>query len=106
MNQYKKHIFVCTNQKDAGKACCANQGGKDYFLHMKKKLGMLGLHGVGQFRVSQSGCLGRCEQGPCVVIYPEGIWYTYKTLEDIDEIIEAYLVSGRVVDRLLIPSSE
>lgn len=106
MNQYKKHIFICTNQKGADKVCCANKGGEAYFLHMKKQLRMLGLHGVGQFRVSQSGCLGRCEQGPCIVIYPEGIWYSYETLADIDEIIDTHLVSHGVVNRLLIPSSE
>jgi (2Fe-2S) ferredoxin len=36
------------------------------------------------------------------VVYPEGTWYTYVDRDDIDEIIDAHLVNGRVVERLLI----
>ena len=106
MNQYKKHIFICTNQKSAGKTCCANNGGEPFFDYMKKKLVALGLHGAGQYRVSKSGCLGRCNQGPCMVIYPESVWYSYRTFADIDEIIDIHIISGGVVNRLLIPLSE
>ena len=106
VNHYKKHLFICTNQKDEGKACCANTGGKPFFEHLKKKLKVLGLHGPGQYRVSQSGCLGRCSVGPALVIYPEGVWYTYASVEDIDEIIDRHLLGGCTVDRLLIPSFE
>jgi (2Fe-2S) ferredoxin len=35
-----------------------------------------------------------------MVIYPEGIWYTYRNRDDIDEILERHLVGGQVVDRL------
>jgi (2Fe-2S) ferredoxin len=38
-----------------------------------------------------------------VVVYPEGVWYTYVDEKDIDEIIDSHLVHGRVVDRLLLP---
>jgi (2Fe-2S) ferredoxin len=101
---YCKHIFLCTNQKIAGKPCCANTGGEPFFDYMKTKLLELGLHGPGKVRVSKSGCLGRCSEGPCIVIYPEGIWYTYATMGDIDEIIERHLVAGDRVKRLLIPN--
>ena len=102
MNHYTHHIFVCTNQKGAGKACCANSGGESFFDHLKTKLKELGLHGEGKVRVSKSGCLGRCDLGPCIVIYPEGIWYTYTSFADIDEIINKHLILGEHVDRLLI----
>ncbi len=51
---------------------------------------------------AQAGCLDRCEQGPVVVIYPEGTWYTYLDESDIDEIVEKHLVQGEIVERLLI----
>lgn len=88
---YRKHIFICTNQKEAGKPCCANTGGKPFFLYLKDKLKQLNLHGPGKIRVSQSGCLGRCAEGPWLVIYPEGIWHRYETTEDIDKIIARFL---------------
>lgn len=66
-------------------------------LHAKEKLKQLGLFGEGKIRVSSSGCLGRCEQGPAMVIYPEGVWYTYTGVADIDEIIESHIVRKSVV---------
>ena len=68
--------------------------------YAKEKVKALGLAGQGRVRINNAGCLDRCEEGPTIVIYPEGIWYTYVDKEDIDEIIEQHLVHGRVVERL------
>ena len=51
-------------------------------------------------RINQAGCLDRCEEGPCIVVYPDAVWYTYVDQADIDEIIEEHLRHGRVVERL------
>lgn len=102
MTYYSKHVLLCTNQKVPGKQCCANSGGEEYFSHMKSKLLELELHGPGKIRVSKSGCLGRCSSGPCIVIYPEGTWYTYSSTEDIDEIVDSHIVAGKIVEKLLI----
>ncbi|MGL5743325.1 MAG: (2Fe-2S) ferredoxin domain-containing protein [Legionella sp.] len=102
MTYYTKHVLVCTNQKAAGKQCCANSCGEEYFQYMKSRLLELEMHGPGKVRVSKSGCLGRCSSGPCVVIYPEGVWYSYSSFADIDEIIEKHLIAGGVAQQLLI----
>lgn len=99
---YQKHVFMCTNQKPDNKRCCANQGGEAFVAHMRDALLERSLHGPGKVRVSKSGCLGRCSEGPCVVIYPEGVWYTYATCEDLDEIIDSHLLRNTPVERLLI----
>lgn len=99
---YQKHIFVCTNQKESGKPCCANQGGKPFFSYLKDQLKSLDLFGPNKIRVSQSGCLGRCALGPCMVIYPDGVWYHYETQEDLDDIIHHHLMHEEVVQRLMI----
>ncbi len=62
----------------------------------------LNLNGQGKVRINKAGCLDRCEEGPVMVIYPQGTWYTYVDKEDIDEIIDQHLVGGKVVDRLKI----
>ncbi len=62
----------------------------------------LGLVGKGRVRINTAGCLDRCEEGPIIVVYPEGVWYTYMDKEDVDEIIREHLVNGRVVERLRI----
>lgn len=102
MSHYTKHIFICTNQKAPGKQCCANSGGEEYFDFMKAKLLELDLHGPGKIRVSKSGCLGRCSSGPCIVIYPEGVWYTYSSFSDIEQIIRSHLIDGEIVEQLLL----
>lgn len=93
---------MCTNQKAEGKKCCANSGGEDFFSYLKNRLLELDLHGYEKIRVSKSGCLGRCSSGPCIVIYPEGMWYSYSSYADIDEIIESHLIAEKPVERLLI----
>ena len=64
---------------------------------MKSKINELGLKRI---RVNQSGCLDKCELGPIMVIYPEGVWYSFKNKEDVDEIINEHLIKGRIVQRL------
>ena len=58
--------------------------------------------GFDDTRVNSSGCLDRCELGPTMVIYPEGVWYTYHTREDIDEILDTHLGKNGRVERLIL----
>ena len=68
---------------------------------MKARAKEFGLQGV---RINSSGCLDRCEHGPTMVIYPEGVWYHYETHEDVDEILETHVTQGRRVERLVLRS--
>ena len=102
MNYYKKHVFLCTNQKPPGKPCCANSGGDEFFAYMKAKLVELDLFGSDKIRISKSGCLGRCKLGPCLVVYPESIWYSYSSFADLDTIITEHLIADRPVETLQI----
>jgi (2Fe-2S) ferredoxin len=102
MSFYKRHIFFCTNQKVDGKKCCAQFDAIKYADYMKSELKKINLHGAKQNRVSKSVCLGRCKVGPCIVIYPENIWYTYSDKKDIDEIISTHIIDGKISDRLLL----
>ena len=68
---------------------------------MKKKISDLGLKKI---RVNQSGCLDKCELGPVMGIYPEGVWYSFKNTDDVDEIIHEHLLKGKIVKRLVINS--
>ena len=102
MSHFRHHVFFCTNRRAAGEACCADHGAEDLRAYAKDRIKALGLSGAGKVRINTAGCLDRCEQGPVLVVYPEAIWYTYVDKEDIDEIIDAHLVGGQVVDRLKI----
>ena len=67
--------------------------------YMKARAGELGLTGI---RVNTAGCLDRCELGCVMVVYPEGVWYTYATTEDVDEILQTHLRDGGRVARLML----
>jgi (2Fe-2S) ferredoxin len=58
--------------------------------------------GLADVRINVSGCLDRCELGPTLVIYPEGVWYTYSTPQDLDEILDTHIVRGGRVERLML----
>lgn len=99
---YRYHVFFCTNKRDDGSACCANHDAQSLRDYAKSRVKALGLAGAGRVRINNAGCLDRCEEGPVIVVYPEGVWYTYVDKQDIDEIIQRHLIGGEVVDRLRI----
>ncbi len=101
---YRAHIFCCTNERPDGHArgCCKSRGAEPLRNYMKARVKELGIAAT---RVNVAGCLDRCEEGPVMVIYPEGTWYTYRTREDVDDIIATHLQNGQVVTRLHLKDS-
>ena len=97
---FKHHVFFCTNQREDGAKCCGASGGQHMRDYLKKKVKQANLNGEGKCRINSAGCLDRCNEGPLLVVYPEGVWYTYVDESDIDEIFEAHLKQGRIVERL------
>lgn len=107
MVYYDKHCFFCTNVRTSDKRSCGLQGAEALRLYAKEKLRALVSRGqiAGNMRINAAGCLNRCSEGPVLVVYPEGVWYTYRTREDIDEILEQHLGGGRIVERLVLKNS-
>ncbi|WJW75853.1 (2Fe-2S) ferredoxin domain-containing protein [Thiohalobacter sp. IOR34] len=102
MAYYKYHVFFCTNRREGGQPCCARLGGQEMRDYAKQRCKALGLTGPGGVRINSAGCLDRCGEGPVLVVYPEGVWYSYVDQEDIDEIIDSHLRGGTPVTRLVI----
>ncbi|MFL1463744.1 (2Fe-2S) ferredoxin domain-containing protein [Roseococcus sp. DSY-14] len=98
---FRAHVFVCNNRRPDGhkRGCCAEKGADKLRDYMKARAKELGLKGV---RVNQAGCLDRCEFGPVMVIYPEGVWYQVRTTEEVEEVLQAHLVAGGRVPRLML----
>ena len=102
---YEAHVFACTNRRPAGhpRGSCADKGSEELRDYMKGKAKDLGLK---QVRINSAGCLDRCELGPTVVIYPEGVWYSITNKQDIDEILQTHLVEGGRVERLMLKTAD
>ena len=98
---FKHHLFFCLNERSNGENCCAQHNAFELFTYAKNRIKELGLSGAGKIRVNKAGCLDACNLGPVMVIYPEGIWYTFIDTNDIEEIIQSHLIKGKSVERLL-----
>ena len=98
---YEAHVFCCVNERPPGhpRGCCKAKGAETLRNYLKARAKELGLARV---RVNQAGCLDRCELGPTVVIYPEGVWYSVATIADMEEVLQSHLIGGRRVERLLL----
>ena len=98
---YSAHVFACVNERPEGhpRGCCKRKGAEKLRNYMKARAKELGLDSV---RINQSGCLDRCELGPTLVIYPEGVWYSYNSIEDAEEILQRHLIKGERVERLML----
>ena len=103
MSYYRHHVFVCTNQREDGRQCCAECGSPALRDHLKRRTKELDITGPGGVRINIAGCLDRCAEGPVLVVYPEAVWYTYVDQEDLEEILTEHLVHGRIVERLRLP---
>ncbi len=100
MSRFKQHFFVCTNTRPpfAG-ASCGPQGSPNLVMHMME---LLEKHGVAErVKVTPCGCLGPCDAGPMMVVYPEAVWYAHVTPEDIEEMVTSHVLRGEPVQRLV-----
>ncbi len=102
MAYYKNHVFFCVNQRDGGRASCADVGACELRSYAKQRVKALGLAGRGEVRINAAGCLDRCGHGPVVVVYPDETWYRLRSKADVDEFVESHLLAGTKVDRLLL----
>ncbi len=99
--KFRKHVFICTNQKEAPKKSCGEATGLALVEEFKKELKDRNLQI--EIRAQKAGCLDTCAFGPSVVVYPEGISYGNVQLADVKEIVEEHLMADRPVERLKLP---
>jgi (2Fe-2S) ferredoxin len=97
---YKKHIFICTNQRPAGaRVSCGELHGLALVAAFKKLIKDKALNT--EIRAQRTGCMETCELGPSVVVYPEGVFYGNVQLDDVEEIVTEHLENDRIVGRLV-----
>jgi (2Fe-2S) ferredoxin len=100
--KYKHHIFVCVNQRPSGhpKGDCSSKGSRDVFQKFQEEAEKRQLWET--VAVNGTTCLGPCNLGASVVVYPEGIWYGQVGVKDVEEIMDQHIVGGKPVERLLL----
>lgn len=81
------HIFVCASFRGTeAKGKCIKKDSMQLINYLEEELADRGMNAI----VSSTGCLKFCEEGPIMVVYPQGYWYRGVTGEDVvDEILDA-----------------
>jgi (2Fe-2S) ferredoxin len=90
MEPFRYHAFVCTQEKGEDATCCSGGGSAKVLEVLHRELGAAGLSD--EVQVSSCGCLGICESGPVMILYPNGTWYTKLTPEAIPEIVASHFL--------------
>ena|ERR1700744_915396 len=100
---FEKHIFVCTNERtNSEKRSCGEQHGLALTAAFKKAIKDKNLDMP--IRAQRAGCLGVCDFGPTVAVYPEGTFYVNVQLSDVEEIVQQHIIENKPVQRLLLKS--
>ncbi len=93
MQHIRAHVLVC-----GGTACksSGSQAVQDAFAHYLKEYNL-----QDEVMLVETGCHGFCENGPLVIVYPEGTFYCRVGVDDVKDIVAEHLYKGRIVERLL-----
>ena len=92
MYNFRTHILLCYG------GACISSGSESVKEAMEEEIIKAELQN--EVEIVTTGCMGTCELGPIMVVYPEGIFYQKVKPEDAKEIVQEHLLKGRVVKRL------
>jgi NADH-quinone oxidoreductase subunit F len=88
----RQAVAVCASS-------CETRGGKEIVIAFQQELKKQGLEGKVDIR--GTGCLGLCEQGPIVIVYPQAVPYFKVKAVDVPRIVSETLVKKNLIQKLL-----
>ncbi|MGH4140692.1 NADH-ubiquinone oxidoreductase-F iron-sulfur binding region domain-containing protein [Clostridium sp.] len=98
MEVYRAQVLVC------GGTGCISPESVDLYRTIKSEIRKHNLNH--EVEVLRTSCLGLCELGPVVLVYPDGVLYNKVKTEDIAELVESHFIHNKVLERLKYQVSE
>ena len=97
MEPFRHHLFLCTQEKPEGVTSCLHSGSWQVLAALERELAAQGLDN--EVQLSTCGCLGLCDDGPILIVYPDAVYYHKLQPADAAEIVSSHLRNGKVVER-------
>jgi len=105
MPKFNHHFFICTNTRPPiANPSCGASNGHELFARFREVIEKNAWQD--KVAVNAASCLGPCEKGPVIVVYPAGVWYGNVQPDDADEILRSHVIDGRPVERLVLREEE
>jgi len=103
LEKLRKSILAEKDPKAPSIAVCVSTGCealgvKGCLKAFKEEFKKQGLEG--KVEIKETGCLGFCEKGPRIVVYPEEIFYFQVKATDVPDIVSKTVMNKEAIDRL------
>ena len=84
--------------------CCGSGCISAGALKIKEKMeGELTRHNLSsEVNLIETGCMGPCDFGPVMMVYPDDVFYRKVSVDDVEELVEEHFLKGRPLKRLMV----
>lgn len=90
LTKVDKTVYVCTG------GTCNNKGGMESLKELRGSLKMKGLHST--THTIRTLCTGQCENGPIMMVYPDGVIYKEVDIATTEQIVDEHIVANKIVE--------
>jgi (2Fe-2S) ferredoxin len=94
LTKCKRHLFLCNGSS------CAENGAAEVTQPLRDEIRALGLHD--QIHTTKTMCNGRCDDGPIVIVQPDGIWYKHVGKKAAKQIVYQHLKNDRPLSEMVL----
>jgi len=90
LTRVDRHLFLCNGSS------CLERGSADTTAALRAEVHTCGLHD--SVHTTKTLCNGRCDDGPVMIVQPDGVWYKHVNIEVAREIVRTHLARGESVE--------
>ena len=91
MKFFRSHVFVCVDPQ------CLQKSARDVLVALNNELASAGL--TDEVQVLETSRIGGCDNGPEMMVYPEGVHYSNLTADDMPYLVDEHFLKGRIAKK-------